>query len=296
VGDDVLQRTVCNIETLPTLPHIYAALTRVLADPDASLADIAEILEQDVALCAKILQLVNSAFFGSPRQVAGIQNAITYLGTNMIKNLALSVEVFRTFEGCEKLPGFSFETQQRHALIAASIARRLVTEKQHAEDAFTAAILHDIGKLILATRLQEQFARVLAVAGEEGSPTHVVEKRLTGVTHAEIGGYLLGIWGLPYPMVEAVAHHHAPAGVSHKSFDVLDAVYVADLLAHEYTPPSHESPREAKEELDIAYLKALGVEGDLPAWRAIAAEQAEISAKGLEHECQRPCSHPVCRR
>lgn len=277
LDNEAVRQMVGGMESLPSLPRLYSALTKALADPEVPLSEVARIVEQDVAMCAKVLQLVNSAFFGLPRRISNIQTAVGYLGTTTLKNLVLSAEVFHAFEDAERAGGFSIESLQSHALLTASIARHLSPEKRMAEDAFTAALLHDIGKLVLAARLPEHLSRVLAAVGASGHPFHLAEEELGGVTHAEIGAYLLGLWGLPYPIVEAVAHHHAPGRVNQRRFDVLAAVHIANALAHEQesTPPGAVQPTR---EIDPCYLEALGVAGHLDAWRALAAEHAGATA------------------
>jgi HD-like signal output (HDOD) protein len=234
---------------------------------------VAEIVSKDIAICAKVLQLANSGFFGAARRVASIQQAVTVLGTATIRNLALSVEVFRAFEKAEAVPGFSPQALQDHALLTASIASRLLPNRQESEDAFSAGMLHDVGQLVLAAAAPARLAEPLKVAHARGVPLHVAEHEQFGITHAEVGAYLLGLWGLPYPIIEAVAFHHAPDRVAHERFDVLTAVHVANLLAVEQAGPAMSRPTDA---LDTAadYLESLGIVPDLPGWRSMAAEQA----------------------
>jgi putative nucleotidyltransferase with HDIG domain len=188
--------------------------------------------------------------------VSSVQAAIGTLGTATLRNLVLSVEVFRTFESLVD-KSFSLEAMHEHSLLSAAIAKRLLSDARKREDAFAAALLHDIGLLVLATTGQQ--ARD-AVA------------QTPGVHHEEIGAYLLGLWGLPYVVVEAVANHHTPSRVPHPHFDVVAAVHVANVLAHEQAGDATENqPRQA---LDMAYLETLGVGGFLPGWRAIAADHA----------------------
>lgn len=271
LADEQLRWMVGEMESLPSVPRVYSELTRVLADPDTDLKDVVKVVEQDVAMYAKILQLVNSAFFGLARRVTSIQQAVNYIGTSTLRNLALSVEVFRAFEGTKAVPGFSLEALQDHGLAVARLAARLLTDRRQGESAFMAGMLHDVGQLILATRLPEHFARALGRARGSSDDLHTIERELLGVTHAELGAYLLGLWGLPYPVVEAVAHHHSPTRVSQRSFDILSAVHVANLLAHEHGGG-------ARAALDEQYLEGLGVGGQLAAWRQLAADQAGVAA------------------
>jgi HD-like signal output (HDOD) protein len=275
LGTESIQRIVGETKSLPTLPRVYAALTRTLADPDVSLRAVARLIEQDMAMCAKTLQIVNSGFFGLPRRITNIETAIGFLGTNMLKNLVLTVEVFQPFENAPDLGGFSFDRLQGHALAAARIAGRLLPDKREAEDAFMAAMLHDVGWLILATRRPDEFARLQASLGVVGRSIDALEAETFGaVTHAEIGAYLLGIWSLPYPIVEAVANHHAPWRVRQDRLDTLAAVYVADRLATEQSSSGAGTSWEDGAAIDLGYLETLGVAGELAGWRAIASEQA----------------------
>lgn len=271
LGDAALQETVGSIGDLPVLPRVYRQLTEALADPEAEIACIAGIVEQDRAISAKLLQLVNSSFFGLRKEVSDLGRATAYLGINTIRDLVLSLEVFHQFEHDERLRGFSMEREQRHALLAARIARQLVEDKVQAEQAFLGAMLHDLGRLVMAAHLPEEFARVCEASSGSGRPLHEVEAELLGgIGHAEIGGYLLGLWGMTYPVVEAVANHHRPARVgSQEGFGVLAAVHVAQALAEE-----QESGAGALSGVDEDYLAALGVLDRLDGWREIAAREA----------------------
>jgi HD-like signal output (HDOD) protein len=137
--------------------------------------------------------------------------------------------------------------------------------------ATVAGMLHDVGKLIMAWKLPERFEKLLAEGREEQCPLYKVEEREYGFSHAEIGAYLLGLWGLPYAVVEAVALHHAPNRVPHRAFDAASAVYIANLLAQEQ---DSSSPSAGEDQLQTnhEYLVSLGVQEDVPNWRAMAAE------------------------
>ncbi len=268
IQDRDLRQLVGKIEKLPSLPRTYARLTQLLADENSGVAEVAQVIEQDMAMCAKLLQLVNSAFFGLGKRVTRIEQAVVFLGLSMVKNLVLTVEVF---DGASraKVPGFSYAGLEQHARLTAMIASGIMEgNKRLAEDAFVAGILHDIGKLVLAAELPELFQQVVAESTARKISFHAAERALGPVTHAELGAYLLGLWGLPYPILEATAHHLRPAEVAQVEVDTLTAVYAANVLAHE---------QEARvgldlhgEPLDMDYLASLGVADRLPAWRALA--------------------------
>ncbi len=271
------------VGSLPTRPSTNAKLNKVLSSEYASMNDVLDVVEQDTSLCAKILQLVNSAFIGSFQRMTSIQSALNYLGTNMLKSLALGFEVFQTFKVQDDIPGFSLEFQQKHAFTSAHIAKALIQDPQASETAYTAAMLHGIGKLVLATYMPEQLKSALALAESKGILLYQAEKELYNVTHAEIGAYLLGIWGLPYPIIEAVAFYNNPNHVEHNIFDIMSAVYVSNILAYEQV---HNTKIKGQAfncpKIDEAYLERLGVLDRLPEWRAIAASQATIDISFIQ--------------
>ncbi len=269
LSSTTLQDILGGIGELPVLPKIYRTLTQALADPEMDLSRIGDIVEQDSAIAAKVLQLVNSSFFGLRQEVINLRQAVTYLGINTIRSLVLSFEVFRQFEQAH-LAGFSAEREQGHSFLAARIARRLVENKKVAEQAFLAAMLHDIGKLLMATYLPGEFGCALQTSANFAQPCHRAEEALFGVSHAEIGAYLLGLWGMPYAVVEAVANHHHPERVEGQmDFGVLGAVHVADVLAREQV-----DAMACTSVLDEAFVRAFGIADRLPCWRAIAADEA----------------------
>lgn len=265
LSDETLRGIVGHIDNLPSVPRIYSELTEAIADPQCSAKDVARVLSQDSAMCAKVLQLVSSSFFARPTGIATVRHAVVFLGFQVIRSLAMSIEVFRAFTPRERFREFSIQALHEHVLHCAAIAKNLLTDKEASSDAFLASMLHDIGKLVMAVGLQEQLVEALELAKAGRVPLHMAEEQLMGVTHAEIGAYLLGIWGLPYPIVEAVANHHDPTRICQgSSLDLVGAVYVANSLSHE-ADPDHE------------YLSRLGVEDHLASWRVMATE--------LKHDC-----------
>jgi putative nucleotidyltransferase with HDIG domain len=161
---------------------------------------------------------------------------VTYLGFQMVRSLVMMLETFTPPEGVSKE---EVESLRSHAVCTARIAARLVTERQTSEDAFLAGLLHDVGRLVLPK-------------GDQAD-------------HGAAGAYLLGLWGLPWPIVEAVAHHHDPARAEPTRFDVLAAVHVADALAR-------RTDGQVECGLDLALLERLGVDHLLPEWEQIAAQ------------------------
>jgi len=275
ISDEILLKALGNIDNLPPIPRMYTALTNALVDPDTGAEDIAEILEQDMAMCAKILQIVNSSFFASAMPITNIKAAVTRLGFQMVKNLAMSLEVFKA-RTTPHVIGFSVDLLQEHSLLVANLAQKFLRDKRQSEDTFMAAMLHDIGQLIMATELPDQFKKAIETVKTESVPLHVAEEKIYGVTHAEIGAYLLGVWGLPYPIVEAVANHHNPGRVLSHDFGALSAVHIAESLISEA-----EENLKGPPYLDLDYLENMGVMDQLPSWRKMVPELMENSEKGV---------------
>jgi HD-like signal output (HDOD) protein len=256
---------------LPSLSSTFTRLTHAVKDPNASIAFVAEIIEGDVAMSAKVLQLVNSAFFGLSQHVTSLSNAVSFLGMETIKNLALTSEAFRVFVPDRRVPQTVCDSIQRHALSTAAIAAVLPLDRKMRDTAVVAALLHDIGGLFLASKMPEMYCSVLSRASERGCRPFEAEEELLGTSHAEIGAYLLGLWGIPNLAVEAIAHHHHPTRISHSDLDCTAAVYLADLLAHELEGRLPDSGAHELEEEDRVCLEALGLMPRLREFREVAA-------------------------
>jgi HD-like signal output (HDOD) protein len=281
LSNKLLANLVGSVKDLPVLPRTYMALRRKLAEPDASIREVVNIVEQDVAISAKVLQLVNSAFFGLPREVSSVKTAVGFLGIDTLQNLVLSAGVFSIFDQLEKLPGFSCEELQAHSQLTVKIAGQIPASAHVRGIAVVAGMLHDVGKLVLATRAPEHFRRALKGAETEGRPLHAVETELMGVSHAEVGAYLLGIWGLPSPVVEAVAHHHHPARVPQDSLDAVGIVYISNILAHQVADRAPLPESSSQLEVDPEYLDRIGVSEQFPGWQ----EMAKASVGELHVDC-----------
>ena len=266
--DSTLRSLVGEIDTVPSEPHLYRELSRVLSSEEASIDEVVTIIEQDVGMCAKALQMVNSAFFGVRQQTTCISHAIMYLGVNVVKQLVLTVGIFDAFGKESSVPGFSLAAEQRHALFVGRAAKMVVSEGNAAEDALMAGMLHDIGKLVLAKKAPEQWRLAVEDALERHQPLHQVEGEHFGVTHAEIGAYLLGVWGLPHPIVEAVAFHHAPAQAADPALDAVGAVHIANALVREVETSAGPDGEPVGALLDGEFLDALGVAASVEGWRA----------------------------
>jgi putative nucleotidyltransferase with HDIG domain len=270
IGNDTVLRVIGKIDKLPSVPKVYARLIDALGNDRTTMNDVAGLIKQDMAMSAKILQVVNSAFFRLSRRISSLEEAVSYLGMNHIKHLALALEVFRQGPSTKTSKEISVDKIQEHAMFTASIAAEMMTEKRQKEDAFLAGLLHDIGKLIMIHSLPGHVENVLRTMSDERLPMHEAEGKLYQTSHAEVGAYLLGIWGIPYTVVEAVANHHTPTRVEQPHFEVLSAVYLANELANEVAAETITETTFEKPPIDLAFLEKLGVAERVPRWRVFA--------------------------
>jgi HD-like signal output (HDOD) protein/ActR/RegA family two-component response regulator len=260
LDDPGLKQVISRLHSIPSIPAIYARLVQALNAPEISARDIGDIVEQDVGLTAKVLQLANSAFLGISRRITRPSDAVVYLGVDTVRALSLTASVFSGFDS-RKLPGFAFEQLQDHslkvAIVAREIAKSLGWVRSAIDDAFVGGLLHDAGKFVLAHNCPEPYSQALAAAQREAKPVRETELAVFGTTHAEVGGYLLWLWGLSDGITEAVAlHHRLPTDSRHQPGPVV-AVHIADALVN----------RRIAEDLDQDYLTRTGLIGYLPQWQ-----------------------------
>ena len=271
-----LYRITAAATTLASRPGLYMDIAQVITDPTTSPDDIAGVIERDTAMTAKVLQLANSAFFGIGRSVSRVRDAVVYLGADTIKALTLSAEAFGKLAPTG-LDGFSIEEFQQHATLVARIAASILPDGPAQQDAMTAALLHDIGKLVAISDDRERWRRVTERARSEQLPLHQVELEADGISHAGTGAYLLSLWGLPDGVVEAVAHHHDPGALPGAALDAVAAVHIAEALAHEVQPSlDDETPAP---QLDSDYLDQISAGASLKRWREVAELAAEHVTK-----------------
>ena len=272
--DQTLREVIARLDSLPSLPALYIEVSRAIASPDVSLRVIGRIVSRDIAMSTKLLRLVNSAFFMLRRRIVSVEDAVVYLGTDVLRDLILTLHIFSQLPPGPSIEGFSMPRLTRHSLMTAGIARAITQaetgDRRWTEEASTAGMLHDIGLLILAVNLPDIYSRVYRTAREEARLRYQVEMEVMGATHAQIGAYLLSLWGLPATVVEAVAEHHTPERGAAHSFSVITAVHAADILAHQLHPTVLPSP-----EMHQDYLESLGVVSRLPRWQEMAHQSPE---------------------
>ncbi|MGH8201092.1 MAG: HDOD domain-containing protein [Steroidobacteraceae bacterium] len=226
-----LRALMGSTDRLPAQPRVFSRLRVAMANEKISAREVSRIIRADAMVTAKVLQIVNSAFFGPARRVTSIEQAVTYLGFPAVRNLAMCAEVFAHRPRNSFAAPLSLERLQQHTNRVATVIHALTSGTAWNDDAVLAALLHDIGYWVLVQECPEELEKALDIAIAERIPIHEAETRVLGASHAEVGAYLLGLWGLPYPIVEAVARHHTPEGVHTAKFDVLAALAVAMALS-----------------------------------------------------------------
>jgi HD-like signal output (HDOD) protein len=269
VSDDKLRVILGQLETLPSPPALYSRIMEELESPSASMQSIGEIIAQDFGLLPKLLQLVNSAFFGISQDVTSATEAVQLLGVETVKSLALSIHVFSCFDK-RRCPDISIDSLWRHSVGAAALAKKIVEfehgDQQMAEAAFTSGLLHDVGKLLLATSVPAAFREAIILAKVRQIPFWEAEREIFGATHADVGAYLFGLWGLPIAIVESVAWQHCPAQSQPLVFNPLTAVHVADALENER---SGAVIGGVSTSVDPQYLAELGLSDRFSVWREV---------------------------
>ncbi len=269
LDEPAIRPLLARINKLPSVPAIYVQVLKALQSPDTGLDEVAGLLAQDIALTAKLLQLVNSAAFGLQRNISSPAEAIRHLGIERTKALVLMAHAFSSFEGNKSLP-FSIDALWRHSMGTGKLAQWMVRDVtgdlKLAEEAFTAGVLHDVGKLMLGANLPQEYSNVFARARERKIPFASAEREVLGTTHAEVGACLLGTWGLPFGVIEAIAFHHIPSRHPAKIIGPVTAIHVANVLDHELQP----NPEEALlTSLDLEYLAGMNLEYFPDRWREV---------------------------
>lgn len=264
-----LDRRALGASSLPSVPRLYAELSELLASGNAGAPDIAQVIEQDIAMTAKVLQLANSGYFGRRSSVTKVTDAVAYLGTDTLRALLLHAEAFRAFAIDPPIPGFDLDELHRHSARVARLATLLPREAGSSSDAMTAGLLHDIGLLALAAQDPDDLAQTLALAREHHQPIHDIERERHGITHAEIGAHLLALWGLPHTVTEAVAGHHDTRWLK-LPFDGVAAVQVATALVEEHDAANRPGAPPPSP-IDLDYLAQAGLTDHLERWRELAA-------------------------
>ena len=277
--NEELQAMLTKLQALPSLPSLYIEVTGELEKSEPSITRIAKLISQDMAMTAKMLQLVNSAFFGLRSQISSPLQAVQLLGLDTLRALVLSTHVFDQFR-TDILGEAEASYLWTHSLTVASFAKHIAefekVSRRTIDDCFTTGLLHDSGKLILSFSMNSKYARVLELVRKQGCGLLEAEKEVLGCNHAEVAAYLLGSWGLPEAVVEGVAWHHDPSGSPQKGFSTAIAAHAASCL-HEELAPFWMCDRTP---LDLGYLNQNALAGHEETWKKLVGELGGSPATG----------------
>lgn len=268
VLNEEIKQKITGLSNLPSLPSLYKQLDDELKSPIVSLKKIGDIIAQDITMTAKILQMVNSAFFGLPQKINDPVQAANYLGMDTLKSLVLFHNLFSVFDKIDSMKDY-LEEIWNHSFKIASTAKKIMAlrniDHNTLEQTFAAGLLHDIGKLILI-QIPEYQKKIIELNRTSGKDIRLFEQKIFGTDHSLIGGYLLGLWGLPDYIIETTAFHHSPSAISEGEFSILSAVYLAHIELE-------------KDNLDNDYLESIGVTNELDMYSEIIN-----NTEGVHHD------------
>jgi putative nucleotidyltransferase with HDIG domain len=267
---ETLANFIGGMANLPSVPAVYQQLVNATASDDVAVEDIGDIIAQDIAMTAKVLQLANSAVFGLRHPVTSASRAAVVLGVETLKTLVLSVGVFQKFEG-QACAGFSIDGLMKHSLCVANASRKLAIaeklDREFVDLAFTAGILHDIGKLALFASDPKKFEAACKESAENQTHSTESEMAMFGADHASVGAHVLGMWGVPQAVVEVVALHHRPGTAGETEFSILTAVTAANEIASQ-----RQAGLTRADQSMGAYVDSVGCLAKVESWSNLIVE------------------------
>ena len=269
-----LRNLMARLRTIPSQPRTYLEIMEELRKPEPSIGHVSDIISRDASMSTKILQLVNSPFFGLTRTIINPGQAAMFLGTETLRDLVLTIGVFAQFDSGKmqrlKLSNL-WDHCQRTGQLAKAIAVRLNGSAKQLNEAFVSGLIHDVGKLILADNFPQQYIEINWQASAERREIQVVEQHIFGTDHAQVGAYLFGLWGLSPTVQNTVAGHHNPIAALPADRLVLLAVHAANAIDYLVNDKQLIAGRSPSYQLD--FIRACGVESELDTWKQLAIQQ-----------------------
>lgn len=246
VMDNKVKQVISNIRNLPTPPIVFHQIQKVISDPKVSSSQIAKILAEDPAMSVKVLKLTNSAFYGLSREIESVKEAVVIVGLEAIRNLVLSASVLDMFKG--KTVDVEFQEKfWRHSLSTAICSRIMARRLRHRgmvdpDTAFSAGLLHDIGKIVLCCFLATEYTRYAEERQKDSTlPTFALEDAVLGYNHSQVGSILATQWKLPHKIIDAISFHHTPQ-LDSDADPITFVVYLANYVAKKaYLDPIQEA-------------------------------------------------------
>jgi len=258
--DPYIMSVVANMKNVPSLPSIYQELLEVIEAPNSTMKDISKVISKDMGMTVKLLQLVNSAYFGLNTEITNLTKAMNYLGIDIIMSLVLTFKVFSEFNTRE-FPDMDVERFWQHCLNTALIAKELASmEKQEGkdqDDAFIGGLLHDLGKTVMMANFPPKYNQVLNKF-RDGANLSDTELALLGANHEQVGAYLVSLWGLPDIVAEGIALHHET--------DTVVMVYGSPMFVYMANKIERlvweKNEKEYREKLSEEFLRMMKVKTD----------------------------------
>ncbi|HUS35634.1 MAG TPA: response regulator [Verrucomicrobiae bacterium] len=264
----VLKELIAKMRTLPSVPSLFHEIAQKVRDEDCSMEEVGAIIARDAGMSAKLLKLVNSAFFGLCRPISSPVEAVTYLGIDTIKALVLAANAFGSYEDKPNNP-LNVESVWNHSLQIGNWCRNIAqhenSSRSETDECFIAGLLHDVGKLALSVNAPVLYVQAVDLARAEGMPIHVAEEQVFGANHADVGGCLLSLWGLPPRVVDAIASHHDPRSCVTEAFSPLAAVHAAEAFESE----CNENRLGAPVACDSDFFQEHGLTDRLEQWKSL---------------------------
>ncbi len=278
VEENLKKKTIAGISNLPTLPEVATRLMQMVNDPDTSAADVAKVISRDVGITSKVLRMANSAFYGIPRTITTVQNAVVLLGMKVVNSLVLSVSVGEIFPSKDKSIREGRRAFWSHSLSCA-VASKLIAQKikrphlLDPEESFCSGLLHDIGKLVLDHYFTEEFLKAKEMARDKSIPLSETEKEFFGYSHTDVGDWLTSKWELPRDLRTPIIYHHNPSEAP-SSREQSYLIHCANFISHE--SGYHLLDKEKYQELDPKFSEVLEISmEDLLAIQAEIPEEVE---------------------
>ncbi len=268
LATDELRKLMPKLRRLPSLPSTYFNLVKEIESASATTQGIGSIISRDPVVTGRLLHMSNSAAFALAQKVTDPVHAVALLGIDTVKSLVMSLQIF-TQTDVARGAGISLEILWEHSLLVAKYARQITLkqtgDQRLAGDAFTAGLLHDVGRIVLASNLPKEYSAIIDSARQNQRPLHQEESLVLKVNHAELSAYLLGLWGLPVEIVEAAGGHHSPGQtVFATEFSLLAAVHAANVFAH---GSGGQTDGLLLPELDMDYFKMIKLDDQLEGWK-----------------------------
>lgn len=264
--NDKIRGILSNLSSLPVMPAAYQHVIELLMEPGVSPRQVGRAIAQDVGMSTKILQVVNSAFYGLRSKIVDPVHAAAYLGLKTVEGLILSDGIFSKMP-YEKINRFGVKGLQDHCIRVGALTRTICSSMNMSEEdvdvANMAGIMHDTGKILMISEFDEQLFEAIKISRNQQRPMWEVEQEVIGLTHAEMGGCLLELWGLPDVIMECAAYHHTPTDYLHSQFSILSAVYIADTLDHHLCSGFGDG---ACAGIDMDYLEKINVVDKFSNW------------------------------